>query len=234
MRGQLITSVAITVFTFGLLTAFKVERRARARDVRRPHRRDPVHRRLRRERARDHRGVAQGHARRSLIVAGAMFLYQEFESRILVPRVYGRMLRLSPAIVLVALLVGGTLLGILGALLALPVAAGLQMIVRELRVELPGEGPAARRGRTRTRRAGRAGVRGADRRRAGRKSAGDRRADREAARREARGARRRSRAERTEIARLSVRADTGFSRARPRSPRGSDVDARVCALQQVA
>ena len=68
-----------------------------------------------------------------------MFLYQEFESRILVPRVYGRVLRLSPAIVLVALLVGGTLPGILGALLALPIAAGLQMLVRELRVELPGE-----------------------------------------------------------------------------------------------
>ena len=68
-----------------------------------------------------------------------MFLYQEFESRILVPRVYGRTLRLSPALVLVALLVGGTLLGILGALLALPVAAGVQMIVRELRVELPGD-----------------------------------------------------------------------------------------------
>jgi len=68
-----------------------------------------------------------------------MFLYQEFESRILVPRVYGRTLRLPPAIVLVALLVGGTLAGIVGALLALPIAAGLQMVMRELRVDLPGE-----------------------------------------------------------------------------------------------
>jgi len=76
-----------------------------------------------------------------LIVAAAMMGYQEFESRILVPRVYGRTLRLSPALVLIALLIGGTLLGMLGALLALPVAAGVQMIVRELRVELPGEGP---------------------------------------------------------------------------------------------
>src|SRR5439155_15479969 len=77
----------------------------------------------------------------ALIVAGIMMLYQEFESRILVPRVYGRVLRLSPAIVLVALLVGGTLVGILGALLALPIAAGLQMIVRELHVDLPGVAP---------------------------------------------------------------------------------------------
>ena len=59
------------------------------------------------------------------------------------PRVYGRVLRLPPAIVLVALLVGGTLPVILGALLALPIAAGVQMLLRELRVELPGSVPAS-------------------------------------------------------------------------------------------
>ncbi len=75
----------------------------------------------------------------TLIVLGLMVAYQEFESRILVPRVYGRVLRLPPAIVLIALLVGGTLAGILGALLALPIAAGLQMLIRELHVDLPGE-----------------------------------------------------------------------------------------------
>jgi hypothetical protein len=74
-----------------------------------------------------------------ILVAVLTFGYQEFESRILVPRVYGRVLRLSPAIVLLALLIGGTLMGILGALLALPIAAGAQMVVRELRVDLPGE-----------------------------------------------------------------------------------------------
>jgi len=80
---------------------------------------------------------------RGLPVAAAvllfMFLYIEFESRILVPRVYGRVLRLSPTSVLLALLAGGALLGVMGALLALPIAAGLQMILEELRVELPGD-----------------------------------------------------------------------------------------------
>jgi len=76
-----------------------------------------------------------------IIATVVMVAYQEFESRILVPRVYGKVLRLPPAIVVVSLLVGGTLLGIIGALLALPIAAGLQMVVRELRVELPGETP---------------------------------------------------------------------------------------------
>ncbi len=69
----------------------------------------------------------------------ALVVYQEIESRVIVPRVYGHALRLPPAIVLVALLAGGTLLGILGALLALPIAAGIRMVIEELRFELPGE-----------------------------------------------------------------------------------------------
>lgn len=75
----------------------------------------------------------------AVIVVGVMIVYQEFESRILVPRIYGKVLRLSPASVVVALLVGGTLLGIVGALIALPIAAGVMMIGRELRVEMPGD-----------------------------------------------------------------------------------------------
>jgi hypothetical protein len=63
----------------------------------------------------------------------------QFESRLLVPRVYGQVLRLSPSAVILALLCGGTLYGILGALLALPIAAGLVMMLQELRVEMPGD-----------------------------------------------------------------------------------------------
>ncbi len=73
------------------------------------------------------------------IVVAAMLAYEEFESRFLVPRVYGRALRLPSSIVLVALLAGGTLMGIIGALLALPAAAAVRMLIEELRVELPGE-----------------------------------------------------------------------------------------------
>ncbi|MBV8756168.1 MAG: AI-2E family transporter [Deltaproteobacteria bacterium] len=138
MRGQLITSVAITVFTFGLLTILRVEDAlalalfAGLTDVI-PFIGGYV------ASAPAIIAVAPQGTATMLIVAALMFLYQEFESRILVPRVYGRTLRMSPAIVLLALLVGGTLLGILGALLALPIAAGLKMVVSELRVELPGE-----------------------------------------------------------------------------------------------
>ena len=140
MRGQLITSVVIAVFTFGVLSVFRVD--------------DALALAL-------FAGITDiipfigGYVASLPVivsVTGAgtgavvivfilMFAYQEFESRILVPRVYGKVLRLPPAVVLVSLLVGGTLMGIIGALLALPIAAGLLMVVRELRVELPGETP---------------------------------------------------------------------------------------------
>jgi hypothetical protein len=42
-------------------------------------------------------------------------------------------------VVLFSLIAGATLFGIIGALLALPVAAAILMLIDELRVELPGE-----------------------------------------------------------------------------------------------
>jgi predicted PurR-regulated permease PerM len=73
------------------------------------------------------------------VVLVLMLAYEEFESRVLVPRIYGRALRLPASVVMFALLAGGTLMGVLGALLALPVAAAVMMLIEELRVELPGE-----------------------------------------------------------------------------------------------
>ncbi|MFL6708486.1 MAG: AI-2E family transporter [Massilia sp.] len=73
------------------------------------------------------------------IVLVLLLCYEEFESRVLVPLVYGRALRLPSSIVLFALIAGGSLYGIAGALLALPVAAALLMLVEELKMELPGE-----------------------------------------------------------------------------------------------
>lgn len=75
----------------------------------------------------------------TLAVVALMLAYEEFESRVLIPRIYGRALRLPSSVVLFALLAGGLLLGITGALLALPVAAAILMFVEELRIQLPGE-----------------------------------------------------------------------------------------------
>jgi len=75
----------------------------------------------------------------TIIVLVLMLCYEEFESRVLVPVVYGRALRLPSSVVLFALIAGGTLAGILGALLALPVAATIIMLIDELRMAMPGE-----------------------------------------------------------------------------------------------
>lgn len=73
------------------------------------------------------------------IVLVMMLAYEEFEGRVLIPRIYGQALRLPSSVVFFALMAGGTLMGLLGALLALPVAATVMMLIEELRVELPGE-----------------------------------------------------------------------------------------------
>ena len=74
-----------------------------------------------------------------VIVLAGMLIYEVFESRVLVPRIYGRVLRLPSSVILLSLLAGSVLLGIIGALLALPVAAAALMLIEELRVELPGQ-----------------------------------------------------------------------------------------------
>ena len=73
------------------------------------------------------------------VVGVLILIYQEVESRLLIPMVYGRALRLPSSVVLVALLAGGALDGMVGAMLALPVAAAMLMLVEELRVDLPGQ-----------------------------------------------------------------------------------------------
>lgn len=75
----------------------------------------------------------------TIAVTALLLLYEEFESRFLVPRIYGRVLRLPSSVVLVALLAGASLMGIVGAFLALPAAAAIRMLFEELRVTLPGE-----------------------------------------------------------------------------------------------
>ena len=60
---------------------------------------------------------------RAAIILGLLLLYQQFEDRYLVPRIYGTTLNLPPLMVLIAVLAGGELLGVTGVLLALPAAA---------------------------------------------------------------------------------------------------------------
>ncbi|MDV6278959.1 AI-2E family transporter [Rhodococcus sp. NM-2] len=54
-----------------------------------------------------------------------------FEDYLLVPRIIGRTVKVPPMVTVVAVLIGGALLGIVGALLAIPVAAAVLLLARE-------------------------------------------------------------------------------------------------------
>jgi len=68
----------------------------------------------------------------STIVWVIVFIvYQQVENNVIQPIVYRRTVNVAPLAVIVAILIGGSLLGILGALVAIPVAATIQIILRE-------------------------------------------------------------------------------------------------------
>jgi predicted PurR-regulated permease PerM len=69
---------------------------------------------------------------KGLIVVVFFVLYQQLENHILQPIIYGRTVQLSPLTVLIAILIGAELVGILGALAAIPVAGIVQAIFREI------------------------------------------------------------------------------------------------------
>ena len=57
--------------------------------------------------------------------------YQQIENYVIQPQIQRRAVAVEPFIVLVAVLFGGTLFGIIGALLAIPAAASIQIAIRE-------------------------------------------------------------------------------------------------------
>lgn len=67
-----------------------------------------------------------------LLVVAFFVLQQQFENHVLVPKVMSRQVGVSAVTVIVALLIGGKLLGIVGAILAVPTAAILQVLLLEL------------------------------------------------------------------------------------------------------
>jgi predicted PurR-regulated permease PerM len=69
----------------------------------------------------------------STIVWVIVFIvYQQLENNVIQPVVYRRTVNVHPLAVIVAILIGGSLLGLLGALVAIPIAATIQIVVREM------------------------------------------------------------------------------------------------------
>jgi predicted PurR-regulated permease PerM len=67
----------------------------------------------------------------TIIWAVFAIAYQQFENYVVQPRIQSRAVELDPFLVVVAALFGGALLGVIGALLAIPTAAAIQIALRE-------------------------------------------------------------------------------------------------------
>ncbi len=71
----------------------------------------------------------------SVIAVGIYYLvYMQVEAYVLNPRIMAQAVKVPGAIVVIAALAGGTLLGILGALIAIPVAAAILLIINQVLV----------------------------------------------------------------------------------------------------
>ena len=68
----------------------------------------------------------------ALIVGVYFLVLHQLEANVLVPKIMERSVGVSPVAVLVALLVGGALMGLPGAILAIPTAALLSVIIEEI------------------------------------------------------------------------------------------------------
>ncbi len=66
-----------------------------------------------------------------IVWVAVLIVYQQIENNLIQPFVYGKAVQLHPLIVIVAILIGAALLGVLGALLAIPTAAAIQAVARD-------------------------------------------------------------------------------------------------------
>ena len=68
----------------------------------------------------------------ALIMLAVVLVYQQVENNILTPKIQGKAVNLSGFFIIVAVTLFGALLGVLGALTAVPLAATIQIFVQEL------------------------------------------------------------------------------------------------------
>jgi len=77
-----------------------------------------------------------------IVWVAVLILYQQVENNLIQPFVYGKAVQIHPLAVIVAILIGAALLGVLGALIAIPAAAAVQAVVRDYwRFKHPGQAP---------------------------------------------------------------------------------------------
>jgi predicted PurR-regulated permease PerM len=76
--------------------------------------------------------VLIGSLPKGIAVLVFFLVYQQVENYVVYPRVMKRSVDINPAAAIVGALVGGTLLGVVGALIAVPATAAIQLIVKEV------------------------------------------------------------------------------------------------------
>jgi predicted PurR-regulated permease PerM len=77
----------------------------------------------------------------ALIILGIVLLVQQIEGNVLQPIIQGRGFNLHAGVVILAVTAGGSLAGIIGAFLGVPVAALIAVVYRYIRDELDGRNP---------------------------------------------------------------------------------------------
>lgn len=65
------------------------------------------------------------------LVLVLFIVFQQLENQLIVPKVMQKTVGLSPVVIIISLLAGGKLFGILGVILAIPVAAAVSVILQE-------------------------------------------------------------------------------------------------------
>jgi predicted PurR-regulated permease PerM len=61
-----------------------------------------------------------------------LVVYQQVENNLLQPIVYRRTVQVAPLLTIIAVLIGATLLGVLGVLVAIPIAGAIQIVIRDI------------------------------------------------------------------------------------------------------
>ncbi|MEA2144114.1 MAG: hypothetical protein QOI64_2544, partial [Solirubrobacteraceae bacterium] len=67
----------------------------------------------------------------TIIYGAFLILYQQVENNVLQPFIFKRTVNVPPLAVIVAILAGSSVLGVVGALVAIPIAAALQIVLKE-------------------------------------------------------------------------------------------------------
>ncbi|WP_224249628.1 AI-2E family transporter [Hyalangium gracile] len=71
--------------------------------------------------------------RRALIALGLFLVYQQLEGNVLQPLIQRRTLKMNPLLIAIVVVGGAMVMGVLGAVLALPLAAALQVLLQRVR-----------------------------------------------------------------------------------------------------